>query len=274
MTPLVSICIPCYNSENTIGRTIQSVLEQTYPNLEIIVSDNASTDRTVEVVRKFSDDRIKLFVNDCNLGMIQNFQIALSRASGQYVKCLCSDDTITPDCIEKQVDVFLSHPNDNIVMVAAEKNVINKDNKILFRKPFPGKAGLYDGKKAIRKSFLHGTSIFGEPGCVMFVNAIAKRTTGFIIEDELAYVVDYNFYCQLLQHGNLYVIKEPLFSFRVISTSGTAGFKWSQARIFNALIDKYYREGVIDYCWIVRSYSKTMAWLMCIARNMVFKFAK
>ena len=273
MDPLVSICIPCYNSENTIGRTIQSVLDQTYTNIEIIISDNASTDHTADVVRTFTNNRIKLFVNESNLGMIHNFQIALSRATGQYVKCLCADDIITPDCIEKQVNVFLSHPDDNIVMVAGEKNVINKDNKILFRKPFPGKAGLYDGKKAMKKSFLHGTSIFGEPGCVMFDNAIAKQTTGFIVENELAYVVDYNFYCQLLQKGNLFVIKEPLFSFRVTNTSGTAGFKWSQARIFNALIDKYHKEGIIDYSWFTRTYCKTMSWIMCIARNLVFKFA-
>lgn len=274
MTPLVSICIPCYNSENTIGRTIQSVLEQTYPNLEIIVSDNASTDRTVEVVRKFSDNRIKLFVNDCNLGMIQNFQIALSRASGQYVKCLCADDTIAPDCIEKQVGAFLQHPNDNIVMVTSDKIVINEQGKTLFKKGYPAKEGVYDGMAAIRKSFLHGTNLLGEPGCVMFEREVAEKTSGFVIDGSLTYVIDFNFYCQILKCGNLFVIKEPLFSFRVISTSGTAGFKWSQAKIFNAFIDKCHREKFISMPWYERLFAKFMAWMMCIARNIVFKFSK
>ncbi|MBO6051290.1 MAG: glycosyltransferase family 2 protein [Bacteroidales bacterium] len=273
MNPLVSICIPCYNAQGTIGKTIQSVLNQTYTDLEIIISDNDSTDQTIKVVRQIQDERIKLFINDTNIGMARNFQAAISHATGKYIKCLCADDIITPDCIEKQVNTFLSHPNDKIVMVAAEKYVINKNNKVLFKKPFPGKAGLHNGKKAIKKSFLHGTSIFGEPGCIMFDHETAKKTDEFSIEDSLSYVMDFNFYCQLLQFGNLFVIKEPLFSFRVINTSGTAGFKWNQARIFNALIDKYHKEGVINYSWFTRIYCKTMAWIMCIARNLVFKFA-
>ena len=115
MNPLVSVCIPCYNAQNTIERTIWSVLKQTYSNIEIIISDNASTDKTVEVVRQIEDERVRIFINETNLGMAKNFQAALSRASGKYIKCLCADDIITPDCIEKQVNVFLQHPSDNIV---------------------------------------------------------------------------------------------------------------------------------------------------------------
>lgn len=274
MAPLVSICIPCYNSENTIGKTIQSVLDQTYSDIEIIISDNASTDQTADVVRNFTDSRIKLFVNDSNLGMFRNFQAALSRASGKYVKCLCADDVITPDCIEKQVNAFLQHPNDDIVMVTCDKTVINEQGKTLFKKGYPAKEGVYNGMAAIRKSFLHGTNLFGEPGCVLFDREVAGKTSGFITDDSLTYVMDFNFFCQLLKRGNLFVIKEPLFSFRVISTSGTAGFKWSQAKIFNAYIDKCHREKFIELPWYERLFAKSMAWLMCIARNIVFKFSK
>ncbi len=274
MEHLVSICIPCFNAGETIKETIQSLINQTYSDFEIIVSDNHSTDNTIEIIRSFHDERIKIYENESNLGVIQNYHLALSRATGKYVKLLCADDTITPDCIEKQVDIFLSHPNDSIVMVTAEKNVINKDNKILFKKAFPGKAGFYDGIKVLKKSFLHGTNIFGEPGCVMFDREIANKTSCFLIDPSLTYLIEFDFFCQLLKHGNLFVIKEPLFSFRVISTSGTAGFKWSQAKIFNAYIDKCHREKFISMPWIERVFSKSMAWLMCIARNIVFKFSK
>lgn len=274
MNPLVSICIPCYNSASTIEKTIQSVLNQTYTNLEIIISDNASTDQTADVIRKITDSRIKFYVNETNLGLIQNFQIVLSYATGQYVKCLCADDIITPDCIEKQVDAFVQHPNEKIVMVTADKIIINKQGKVLLNKGYPAKEGIYDGMESIRKSFLYGTNLIGEPGCVLFERETAKKTNGFIIEDSLTYVIDFNFYCQLLKHGNLYVIKEPLFSFRVINTSGTAGFKWSQAKMFNGLIDKYHRENFIALPWYERLVAKSMAWLMCIARNIVFKISK
>lgn len=273
MNPLVSICIPCYNAQQTIERTIQSVLNQTYTNLEIIISDNASTDQTVDVVRSIKDSRIRIYSNETNLGMVQNFQKSLSYAKGQYVKCLCADDTITNDCIEKQVNVFLSFPKDHIVMVTSDKTVINGNGKILFRKGFPAKEGCYNGIRSIRKSLIHGTNIFGEPGCVMFDREVACQTSGFILEEDLAYTMDLHFYCQLLKHGNLYVIKEPLFSFRVINSSGTAGFKWSQAKMFNGLIDKYHRENFIVLPWYERLIAKGMAWLMCIARNLVFKFS-
>lgn len=272
MTPLVSICIPCYNAQTTIERTIRSVLTQTYSNIEIIISDNASTDRTVDAVQKIQDERIKLFVSETNLGMARNFKASISHASGKYVKCLCADDTITADCIEKQVNAFLSNPDDNIVMVTSDKYVINQSNKILFKMSFPGKEGVYDGKKIARKS-LYGTNIFGEPGCVMFDRETARKTDEFVIDDSLLYVMDLHFYCQLLQYGNLFVVKEPLFSVRVIDSCASAGFKWNQARIFNALIDKYYNENFIKMGWINRVLGKTMSWIMCFARNLVFKFA-
>ncbi|MBR6131253.1 MAG: glycosyltransferase family 2 protein [Bacteroidales bacterium] len=274
MNPLVSVCIPCYNAQNTIERTIRSVLKQTYSNIEIIISDNASTDKTVEVVRQIQDERVKIFINETNLGMARNFQVALSRASGKYIKCLCADDIITPDCIEKQVNVFLQHPNDNIVLVTSDKQIINTKGKVLFNKGYPAKQGCYEGLKSIKKSLIRGTNIFGEPGCVMFEHKAAKQTDEFFIEDSISYVMDLHFYCQLLKHGNLYVIKEPLFSFRVINTSGTAGFKWSQAKMFNGLIDKYHRENFIALPWYERLVAKSMAWLMCIARNIVFKISK
>lgn len=274
MSLLVSICIPCYNSQNTIEKTIQCVLDQTYTNIEIIICDNASTDKTIETIKQFQDDRIKLYANETNIGMINNFQKALSLASGKYVKILCSDDIISPNCIEKQVAAFENNSDKNIVMVTSEKNVINESNTVLFKKGFPGKKTTFNGLKAIKKSFLYGTNIFGEPGCVLFDNEIAKQTSGFSIAENFTYVVDFNFFCQLLKLGNLFVIREPLFSFRVIGTSGTAGFKWQQAKIFNALIDKYHKENFISFSFPFRVISKTMAWLMCIARNIVFKFSK
>jgi len=271
--PLISICIPCYNSETTIEHTINSLLEQTYTNFEIIISDNHSTDNTIDVIKSISDSRIKLYINENNIGIILNFQKALSYASGRYVKMLCADDIITPDCLQKQISVFLQNEDKNISIVTSEKVIINKNNKVLFTKKFPGRSGIHDGLKSIKKSFLFGSNIFGEPGSVLFDNNIAKLTTGFMLENELTYVVDLNFYCQLLKHGNLYVIKEPLFYFRVINTSGSASFNWKQAKIFNKLVEKYHAENFIRTSFFLRVISKIMSWSMCIARNLIFKFA-
>src|SRR5262249_34593153 len=72
----LSICIPNYNYERYLGRTIQSILDQADPDLEILVSDNASTDGSAELVRRFNDPRIRLHVNACNVGFSGNLDRA------------------------------------------------------------------------------------------------------------------------------------------------------------------------------------------------------
>jgi glycosyltransferase involved in cell wall biosynthesis len=87
-----SICIPNYNYERFLGRTIQSVLDQDHRELEILVSDNASTDGSVGVVRKFDDPRVHLRVNACNVGFAGNLDRSARMASGELMIMLSSDD--------------------------------------------------------------------------------------------------------------------------------------------------------------------------------------
>src|ERR1035438_1370812 len=104
--PLVSICIPTYNTGNYIAAAIQSVLDQTYTNLEIIITDNCSTDNTIEIINSFHDPRISYFRNDHNFGVEYNWNKSLKLAKGKYLKLLCADDIIYPDCIREQVSVM------------------------------------------------------------------------------------------------------------------------------------------------------------------------
>ena len=104
--PLVSICIPVYNGETYIRQAIESVLAQTYTNFELIISDNLSTDKTLEIVDSIRDDRIKISKNKKNLGLVGNFNACIHKANGKYVKVLCCDDVLSPDAIKKEVDAF------------------------------------------------------------------------------------------------------------------------------------------------------------------------
>lgn len=104
-TPLVSIVIPVYNRERLIVECIASAQQQSYPNIEIIVSDSCSTDGTAAAVERLAaqDARIRLIPNASNLGPVRNWLTGLNEASGVYVKLLLSDDLLRQDAIDEQL---------------------------------------------------------------------------------------------------------------------------------------------------------------------------
>ena len=105
MEPLVSIITPCFNAEKYIRQTIESVLNQTYKNFEMIIVDDISTDKSVEIIREYSkkDDRIKLIVAKEKIGASGARNVALREMQGQYAAFLDSDDIWLPTKLEKQV---------------------------------------------------------------------------------------------------------------------------------------------------------------------------
>ncbi|HPF98905.1 MAG TPA: glycosyltransferase [Kiritimatiellia bacterium] len=109
MTPLVSVCIGAYNRERYIRETLDSVFAQTYPNLEVIVVDDASTDRTVEIVQSYGD-RVKLIRREVNSGICPVTRNQAARAAtGAYLAFLDSDDKWYPDKTQRQVEFLESH---------------------------------------------------------------------------------------------------------------------------------------------------------------------
>lgn len=103
--PLVSILIPTYNRQDFILECIDSALNQTYRNIEIIISDNCSTDQTLEICKAASqkDSRIKVISTVANFGPVENWINCFTNSSGQYIKLLFSDDLLAKDCIERMI---------------------------------------------------------------------------------------------------------------------------------------------------------------------------
>jgi len=100
--PLISIVLCCYNGQQFIKQQIESLLSQTYPNIEIIISDDASTDGTVKILEEFlSEQRIKLFFQPANLGSSKNFEFAVGKAHGDFIAFSDQDDIWLPTKVEK-----------------------------------------------------------------------------------------------------------------------------------------------------------------------------
>ncbi len=103
MDDLVSVIMPSYNTAVYIGNSIKSVLEQTYTNLELIIVDDCSTDDSLEIIRSFSDSRIKLLCTDKNSGAAVARNYALREANGKWIAFLDSDDTWELNKLERQI---------------------------------------------------------------------------------------------------------------------------------------------------------------------------
>ena len=109
--PLVSICIPAYNAAETILQTVQSALEQTYEAVEVIVVDDKSSDRTIEILQKNFPTQIQLIENEENAGLNRNWQKCIEIASGDYLILLGHDDQLMPECIIESLKIFQENPN-------------------------------------------------------------------------------------------------------------------------------------------------------------------
>ena len=114
-----SVCIPNYNYEKYLGETIRSVLAQ-QAKLEILVSDNASTDRSVEIVEGFKDPRIKVRINQVNVGFAGNLDRAARMATGDIINMLSSDDLMRPSALQTYERMFSAIEPDSVVSSAVD----------------------------------------------------------------------------------------------------------------------------------------------------------
>ena len=163
----VSILIPTYNRETIIAETIDSALSQTYPNIEVVIVDNASSDNTWNMISAYAekDKRIKAFRNESNVGPVRNWLRCVNEASGEYGKILWSDDLIAPAFLEKTVP-FLKDNNDvGFVFTGTEIFVDGTDKKT--DAYFIGETGVY-----FSENFVVGSITSGQypvsPGCALF----------------------------------------------------------------------------------------------------------
>lgn len=97
---MISIIMSCYNAEKTVARAIQSVLNQTYQDFEIVIVDDCSTDNSVQVIESINDSRIRLFKHEVNKGAGLARRTAIANMTGEWMTFLDSDDYYKPDCLE------------------------------------------------------------------------------------------------------------------------------------------------------------------------------
>ena len=134
--PLVTVGIPTFNGGQKISKALRSVLEQNYPNLEVIISDNCSTDNTREVCKALIDENssVKYFRQPRNLGVMGNFEFVLHQATGDYFMWLCDDDALEPGILHRYVYFLMN--NTDYALVSGEIQYWIGDQKIFRERNF------------------------------------------------------------------------------------------------------------------------------------------
>src|SRR4051812_21562594 len=102
MNPVISICVPAYNAAGYLRQCLDSALAQTFKDWELVLVDNASTDQTVAIATEYArrDDRFRVHQNAQNIGAHANFNRCIDLAQGEWLKFLCADDWLEPECVE------------------------------------------------------------------------------------------------------------------------------------------------------------------------------
>lgn len=215
----VSICIPVYNGEKTIRETVVSALNQTYSDIEVIVTDNCSTDGTVEILNDLEDDRLIIHENEENIGMLGNWNMCVKLATGKFVHILCADDVMKSDCIEKKMKMF---NDENVNFVFSASDVIDESGKVLMTRSFGKTAFVEDGGKLVKKS-LHRRNIFGEPSNVLFKKSIWEEIGGPALN--LYNTADWEMWLRMAARGKVGYVPDTVIQYRVSSTNETSKLK-------------------------------------------------
>ncbi|WP_138495931.1 glycosyltransferase family 2 protein [Paenibacillus pinistramenti] len=216
--PLVSILMPTYNRPEYFEQALASAFNQTYKNIEIVVSDNSTNDLTQQIVEKYQampgGSRIRYYRNKENIGPIANQQRILNRAQGKYVNYLNDDDLFHPQKIEKMMHYFLKHKG--IVLVTSQRRVIDdKGNRIYlpplwtFKQLYP-KDTIVDGRKLSKLMLKNETNYLGEPTTVLFKKSALKEPFGVLAGKQVFFAVDLATWLNLLTQGKGVYMVQPL----------------------------------------------------------------
>ena len=127
-TPLVTVICLCYNHEKYVIESLNSVLNQSYPNIELFIADDCSSDNSVKVIENWllENPEIKFKANKVNLGNTKTFNLLFKESKGEFIIDLAADDVLEKDCVSKQIKAFLK--NKDVAIVYGNMELISEGN--------------------------------------------------------------------------------------------------------------------------------------------------
>jgi len=203
-TPLVSVIMPVRNAGSFLMEAVESILSQTYKNLELIVINDASTDGSLKILASFKDKRIRIFSNKKQLGVTKSANIAIPKARGEYIARMDADDVSFPTRIAKQV-AFLKK-NKKVVAVGAQCELINSSGVKIGEKLFP----LNDLK--IRKMIFSSVPV-QQPALMVAAGRLPKNFVWY--DENLSSAEELELLFKLFEYGEIRNLDGFLLRYRI-----------------------------------------------------------
>ncbi len=211
---LVSVIMPSWNTAEYIGASIQSVLNQTYSNWELLIVDDCSSDNTDEVVKSFQDERIVYLKNEKNSGAALTRNRALREANGEWIAFLDSDDLWTPQKLEHQISFMKEN---GYVFSYHEYEKIDEQSNPLH---------VYvSGPACVTKRKMYN---YGYPGCLTFM--YSAKELGLIQIKDIKKNNDYAILLMLCKKADCHLLKENLAQYRIRKKSISHDVLWKKLK--------------------------------------------
>jgi glycosyltransferase involved in cell wall biosynthesis len=218
--PLVSICIPVFNGEKTIAGTLDSILNQTYKNIEIIVIDNCSMDATVKIVQEFSDSRICLILNDNHLSCAEyNWNRCFEYGRGEFLAIFHADDVYLPQMVSRQVETFIKYPQ--VGSVFTQGNIIDEKNNIIgeFKLPPEIRDSQPCSYPKIFNTSLEYADFLPSPSAMLRRDLYLKLSP--FRYDQFRSASDFDLWLRAAATAPMIILNEKLMNYRVSKSQGS-----------------------------------------------------
>ena len=214
--PLVSVVMGCYNHAAYVGKTIESVLNQTYTNFELIIVDDASQDNSVEVIKQYTDSRIRFEALEVNTGFGAP-ERAFNMARGEYIAVLGSDDMWKNNLLECYVDFLENH--EGYVCCFSVPEVIDENDVVIENSGFEK---IFEQENRTKEEWFKRLYMYGNcfcaPGACMRYSVFEKLGP---MRYQYRQLQDYEYWLRTVQLGNVYIYPKSLMYYRKHYTDNT-----------------------------------------------------
>ncbi len=211
--PRVSIVMPSYNHEAYVGAAIDSVLNQTFQDFELVITDDGSSDRTADIIASYTDPRIKFNRSTKNKGISWSLNDAIRRSQGEYIACLASDDEFLEHKLKVQVEFLDAHPE--IGAVFAYPRMIDEVGKNLPTEEQAKQVSIFYQENRTQTEWL--LRLF-QGNCLCAPTVMVRRSCHDAIglySPSLRSLQDHEMWVRLLQITNIHIMKETLIRKRI-----------------------------------------------------------